>query len=80
MPQFSEYRFINSRFCATCSPKDYIVNVHGFSESDDMMTILLEDEEHKHPTFSNITEAFKALSEPQLKRLDMGIEGGAEAG
>lgn len=28
-----------------------------------MMTILIEDEEHKHPTFSNITEAFKALSE-----------------
>jgi hypothetical protein len=28
-----------------------------------MMTILLDDDEHKHPTFHNITEAFKALSE-----------------
>lgn len=28
-----------------------------------MMTILLDDDDHKHPTFLNITEAFKALSE-----------------
>lgn len=27
------------------------------------MTILLDDNEHKHPTHMNITEAFKALSE-----------------
>ena len=27
------------------------------------MTILMDDDEHKHPTFLNITEAFKALSE-----------------
>jgi len=46
-----------------CSMKDYIVNVHGFPESDDMMTILLDDEEHKSPTFINIVEAFKSLSE-----------------
>eukprot|EP00934_Nitzschia_sp_Nitz4_P001103 Nitzschia sp. Nitz4//scaffold70_size99833//28238//30363//NITZ4_004591-RA/size99833-processed-gene-0.7-mRNA-1//1//CDS//3329557123//1103//frame0 len=45
------------------SMKDYIVNVHGFPESEDMMTILLDDDEHKHPTFLNITEAFKTLSE-----------------
>lgn len=43
--------------------QDYIVNVHGFSESDDMMTVLLDDDDHQHPTFLNITEAFKALSE-----------------
>ena len=43
--------------------QDYIVNVHGFPESDDLMTILLDDDEHKHPTFMNITEALKALSE-----------------
>ena len=45
------------------SMKDYIVNVHGFPETDDMMTILLDDDEHQHPTFMNITEAFKSLSE-----------------
>lgn len=28
-----------------------------------MMTILLDDDNHQHPTFLNITEAFKALSE-----------------
>jgi len=28
-----------------------------------MMTILLDDDNHQHPTFMNITEAFKALSE-----------------
>lgn len=43
--------------------KDYIVNVHGFPETEGLMTILLDDEEHKHPTHLNITEAFKTLSE-----------------
>jgi hypothetical protein len=28
-----------------------------------MMTILLDDDEHEHPTFINMTEAFKSLSE-----------------
>lgn len=46
-----------------CSMKDYIVNVHGFSENDEMMTVLLDDNEHKPPTFLNIVEAFKSLSE-----------------
>ncbi|KAL3907486.1 MAG: hypothetical protein SGILL_008855 [Bacillariaceae sp.] len=45
------------------SMKDYIVNVHGFPETEDMMTILLDDDEHKHPTYMNIVEAFKSLSE-----------------
>lgn len=45
------------------SMKDYIVNVHGFPENENSMTILLDDDDHKHPTFLNITEAFKALSE-----------------
>lgn len=45
------------------SMKDYIVNVHGFPESEELMTILLDDQEYKHPTFLNIVEAFKALSE-----------------
>lgn len=39
------------------------MNVHGFPETDDMMKILLDDDEHEHPTFINITEAFKSLSE-----------------
>ena len=45
------------------SMKDYIVNVHGFPESRDFMTVLLDDGEHVAPTHHNITEAFKALSE-----------------
>mmetsp|Transcript_449 Transcript_449/g.712 ORF Transcript_449/g.712 Transcript_449/m.712 type:complete len:627 (-) Transcript_449:74-1954(-) len=45
------------------SVKDYIVNVHGFPEQRGLMTVLLDDDEHKHPTHLNITEAFKALSE-----------------
>mmetsp|Transcript_13004 Transcript_13004/g.36619 ORF Transcript_13004/g.36619 Transcript_13004/m.36619 type:complete len:599 (+) Transcript_13004:305-2101(+) len=46
-----------------CSMKDYIINVHGFAESDDMMTVLLDDGLYKPPTFLNIVEAFKSLSE-----------------
>jgi len=45
------------------SMKDYIINVHGFPEKKGLMTVLLDDAEHKHPTHMNITEAFKSLSE-----------------
>lgn len=45
------------------SVKDYIVNVHGFSETRGLMTVLLDDNRYRQPTHSNITEAFKALSE-----------------
>lgn len=37
--------------------------MHGFPETDGLMTILLDDDQHKHPTHLNITEAFKTLSE-----------------
>ena len=43
--------------------KDFIVNVHNFPESTDMMTVLLDDGDHKPPTFLNIIDAFKSLSE-----------------
>jgi metacaspase-1 len=43
--------------------QDYIVNVHGFSEDTDSMIILLDDENYAPPTFSNIVDAFKILSE-----------------
>lgn len=39
------------------------MNVHGFSENSDFMTILLDDEKYTPPTFMNIIEAFKTLSE-----------------
>jgi hypothetical protein len=42
------------------------VNVHGFPETKGLMTVLLDNDDHKHPTFLNITEAFKALSEESL--------------
>mmetsp|Transcript_7130 Transcript_7130/g.10207 ORF Transcript_7130/g.10207 Transcript_7130/m.10207 type:complete len:626 (-) Transcript_7130:195-2072(-) len=45
------------------SMKDYIINVHGFPESQELMTVLLDDDDHKHPTHMNITEALKSLSE-----------------
>lgn len=45
------------------SVKDFIVNVHGFSEEKGLMTILIDDDEHKSPTHMNIVESFKALSE-----------------
>lgn len=45
------------------SMKDYIVNVHGFPETKGLMTILLDDDEHAYPTFMNIVDAFKRLSE-----------------
>jgi hypothetical protein len=48
------------------SMKDYIVNVHGFPEDSDLMTVLIDDDDHIHPTHLNITEAFKQLSEQSL--------------
>uniref|UniRef100_A0A7S1VJ38 Peptidase C14 caspase domain-containing protein n=1 Tax=Grammatophora oceanica TaxID=210454 RepID=A0A7S1VJ38_9STRA len=45
------------------SMKDYIVNVHGFPENKGLMTVLMDDGVHKDPTFVNITEALKTLSE-----------------
>lgn len=45
------------------SVKDFIVNVHGFPETSGLMTVLLDDKQHRPPTHSNITDAFKVLSE-----------------
>eukprot|EP00577_Skeletonema_sp_RCC1716_P000654 CAMPEP_0113435386 /NCGR_PEP_ID=MMETSP0013_2-20120614/36245_1 /TAXON_ID=2843 ORGANISM="Skeletonema costatum, Strain 1716" /NCGR_SAMPLE_ID=MMETSP0013_2 /ASSEMBLY_ACC=CAM_ASM_000158 /LENGTH=547 /DNA_ID=CAMNT_0000325751 /DNA_START=68 /DNA_END=1708 /DNA_ORIENTATION=- /assembly_acc=CAM_ASM_000158 len=45
------------------SIKDFLVNVYGFPESPDLMTILMDDKKHKSPTHKNITEAFKRLAE-----------------
>lgn len=39
------------------------MTVHGFSEDKDLMTVLLDDGEHEPPTFSNIIESFKRISE-----------------
>jgi len=45
------------------SIRDFLVNVHGFPETEDCMTILTDDGEHDAPTHHNIIEAFKFLSE-----------------
>lgn len=45
------------------SVKDFLVNVYGFPESAERMTVLMDDKKHKHPTHTNITEAFKRLAE-----------------
>lgn len=45
------------------SMRDYIVNVHGFEENPSQMTILMDDGDHNPPTFMNIIDAFKSLSE-----------------
>lgn len=45
------------------SVKDFLVNVYGFPETPDYMTVLLDDKQNPPPTHSNITEAFKQLAE-----------------
>lgn len=42
--------------------KDYIVNVHGFPEHDDYMTVLMDDDLHSKPTHSNIIQALKMIA------------------
>lgn len=42
--------------------KDYIVNVFGFPEDKDYMTILLDDKHHKKPTQKNILDAMKYIA------------------
>lgn len=39
------------------------MNVHGFPESKGLMTVLLDDDKHKHPTHMNIVESLKAIAE-----------------
>jgi Caspase domain len=53
----------NSHFCLPKIEQDYIVNVHGFSESPDDMALLLDEDGYTAPTFANIIDAFKKLSE-----------------
>jgi Caspase domain len=45
------------------SIKDFIVNVHGFSEKPEFMTVLLDEDNHTPPTYHNIIDSFKQLSE-----------------
>ncbi|KAL3770267.1 hypothetical protein ACHAW5_002672 [Stephanodiscus triporus] len=45
------------------SVKDFLVNVYGFPESSDSMTVLMDDKKHQKPTHTNITNAFKNLAE-----------------
>ena len=45
------------------SIKDFLVNVYGFPETNDLMTVLMDDKQHEHPTHKNITSAFKKLAE-----------------
>lgn len=46
------------------SVKDFLVNVYGFPETPDCMTVLMDDNlDHQPPTHSNITGAFKRLAE-----------------
>ena len=45
------------------SMRDYIINVHGFPEDKDLMTVLLDDNMHQPPTHYNIVQALKSLSE-----------------
>lgn len=44
------------------SIKDLLVNVYGFPESSEYMTVLMDDNHHMHPTAKNITDAFKKLA------------------
>mmetsp|Transcript_17740 Transcript_17740/g.26558 ORF Transcript_17740/g.26558 Transcript_17740/m.26558 type:complete len:606 (-) Transcript_17740:145-1962(-) len=42
--------------------KDYIVNVFGFPEDQDHMTVLIDDGRHKKPTYKNILQAMKFIA------------------
>lgn len=42
--------------------KDYVVNVHGFPEQEDYMTVLIDDRYHKKPTHQNILVALKGIA------------------
>ncbi len=42
--------------------KDYIVNVFGFPEDQDHMTVLIDDDRHKKPTHKNILQAMKFIA------------------
>lgn len=42
--------------------KDYIVNVFGFPEDDQYMTVLVDDGKHKKPTYKNILQAMKFIA------------------
>jgi hypothetical protein len=42
--------------------KDYIVNVHGFPENNDYMTVLVDDSKHEKPTHQNIVDALKSIA------------------
>lgn len=42
--------------------KDYIVNVHGFPEDRDYMTVLMDDGKHRKPTHGNIIQALKTIA------------------
>lgn len=42
--------------------KDYVVNVHGFPEHEDYMTVLLDDKKHEKPTHQNILAALKQIA------------------
>jgi len=42
--------------------KDYIINVHGFPEHDDYMTVLVDDKKHKKPTHNNIVNALHKIA------------------
>ena len=44
------------------SMNDFLVNVYGFPEDPEYMTVLMDDDTHKHPTSSNIMDAFKKLA------------------
>jgi len=49
------------------SMKDYIVNIHGFSEDKDSLTILLDDGKHSAPTQKNIIKAFETIAKKSKK-------------
>ena len=43
--------------------KDYVVNVFGFPEDEEYMTVLLDDGKYKKPTYKNILKAMKYIAQ-----------------
>jgi len=49
------------------SMKDYIVNVHGFPDDEESLTVLLDDGKHSPPTHNNIIRAFEKIAKKSKK-------------
>lgn len=53
---------LKSSHADVCFVRDFLMNVYGFSDDKEYMTILMDDEDHTTPTRENILNAMKNLA------------------